>query len=436
MPRQTKDQPITTRAARERLAARAEPYWRALDAGVALGYRKARNGGTWIARVMLDGKYREGALGRADDALKPEGVTVLDYRQAEAKGRAWASAQHHKAAGLDPEHDTRAPYTIADAIRDYLADYKRRGGKGLAQTQFAVDAHILPSLGPVRADRLSRQRLAAWRDALADAPPRLRSAGGAAGQNVRELDGADPDVLRRRRASTNRVLTILKAALNHAHQSGHVGSKEAWAAVKPFREADAPTIRFLTDAEATRLVNACPADLRRIVVGALLTGMRYGEIARLRVSDFNSDAGTVTVATSKSGTPRHVVLTDEGRAFFGQVTASKPAGALAFTREDGGAWAKSYQFRPLREACAAARIAPAVSFHILRHTYASRLAVRGTPMPVIAAQLGHEGTRMTERHYAHLTPSYVAQTVRSLFGATGFVPASNVIVVDARPANR
>jgi hypothetical protein len=88
----------------------------------ALGYRRARNGGTWIARVMLDGKYREGALGRADDALKPDGVTVLDYRQAEAKGRAWASAQHHKAAGIDPEQDNRVPYTVADAIRDYVAD--------------------------------------------------------------------------------------------------------------------------------------------------------------------------------------------------------------------------------------------------------------------------------------------------------------------------
>jgi hypothetical protein len=50
----------------------------------------------------------------------------------------------------------------------------------------------------------------------------------------------------------------------------------------------------------------------------------------------------------------------------------------------------------------------------------------GAPLPVIAAQLGHEGTRMTERHYAHLAPSYVADTVRSLFGRMGIVPASNV----------
>lgn len=62
---------------------------------------------------------------------------------------------------------------------------------------------------------------------------------------------------------------------------------------------------------------------------------------------------------------------------------------------------------------ALARIEPAVSFHILRHTYASVLAMRGVPLGVIAAQLGHADTRMTERHYAHLAPNYVADTVRA-----------------------
>ena len=99
---------------------------------------------------------------------------------------------------------------------------------------------------------------------------------------------------------------------------------------------------------------------------------------------------------------------------------------LIFVRTDGDAWGKSRQFRPLRDGCAAARIEPAISFHILRHTYASRLALAGTPMPVIAAQLRHEGTRMTERHYAHLTPNYVADGVQASFSRLGIVPTSNV----------
>jgi integrase len=69
----------------------------------------------------------------------------------------------------------------------------------------------------------------------------------------------------------------------------------------------------------------------------------------------------------------------------------------------------------MREACPRASFAPAVGFHVLRHTHASILAMRGVPMAVIARQLGHSDTRMTERHYAHLAPNYVADTIRANF---------------------
>ena len=70
------------------------------------------------------------------------------------------------------------------------------------------------------------------------------------------------------------------------------------------------------------------------------------------------------------------------------------------------------------EACERAKIKPAVSFHVLRHTHGSTLAMRGVPMGVIAEQLGHADTRMTEKHYAHLAPSYVADTIRAHFPTT------------------
>jgi hypothetical protein len=54
--------------------------------------------------------------------------------------------------------------------------------------------------------------------------------------------------------------------------------------------------------------------------------------------------------------------------------------------------------------------------------------MRGAPMPVIAAQLGHTDTRMTERHYAHLGPNYIAETVRQTFGELGIMlPADGVV---------
>jgi site-specific recombinase XerD len=79
------------------------------------------------------------------------------------------------------------------------------------------------------------------------------------------------------------------------------------------------------------------------------------------------------------------------------------------------------------EACDHAKIKPAASFHVLRHTHGSTLAMRGVPMGVIARQLGHADTRMTEKHYAHLAPSYVADTIRAHFPILGI--ARDIAVV-------
>jgi len=63
---------------------------------------------------------------------------------------------------------------------------------------------------------------------------------------------------------------------------------------------------------------------------------------------------------------------------------------------------------------------------VLRHTHGSTLAMKGVPLPVIAKQLGHADTRMTERHYAHLSPSYVADTIRASFPTLGIVETGKI----------
>jgi integrase len=98
-----------------------------------------------------------------------------------------------------------------------------------------------------------------------------------------------------------------------------------------------------------------------------------------------------------------------------------------FTRRDGGMWGKSHQLRPMLEACKRAKINPAISFHVLRHTHGSTLAMRGVPMGVIAEQLGHADTRMTAKHYAHLAPSYVADTIRANFPTLGIAGDPTVV---------
>lgn len=315
-------------------------------------------------------------------------------------------------------------------MQDYLAHYANEG-KSLAATGTTVKAHILPVLATIDVAKLSPKKITDWHRDLAIAPARLRTGKAAGQQNIREVDKT-PDAVRRRRATANRVLTVLKAALNYAWKEGKTASDTAWRKVKPFRNVAAPVVRYLTEAECIRLVNTCPDDLRQMVQAALFTGCRYSELASLRARDFNPDAGTITIRTSKSGKPRHVVLTGEGRGFFETMTTDKDGMALIFTHTDGAPWGKSHMHRPLKEACTRVSIAPAISFHILRHTHGSMLAMKGVPMPVIAQQLGHADTRMTEKHYAHLSPSYVADTIRENFPTLGIVEKSNVHKLAAR----
>ena len=105
-----------------------------------------------------------------------------------------------------------------------------------------------------------------------------------------------------------------------------------------------------------------------------------------------------------------------------------------FLRADNNRWGASHQKRPLDEASARAEISSAVTFHILRHTHGSDLAMVGVLMGVVAAQLGHADTRMTEKHYAHLAPSYIAQTIRANFPDLGIGAASRVVPL--RPVRR
>jgi hypothetical protein len=139
--------------------------------------------------------------------------------------------------------------------------------------------------------------------------------------------------------------------------------------------------------------------------------------------------GSLTPGSRWSGDGAPCRTDARGRDFVAQRKVGQPGSARLFFRSNGKPWGKSEQQRPLSTACAAARIDPPVNFHGLRHTYASRLAMRGVPLAVIATQLGHADTRMVEKHYGHLAPSYVADTVRTAFGTLGILDPSNVVPI-------
>ena len=428
MGRTVRDTNLESRTARLRLTPRRKPYWRVLEGGLHIGYRRTKEGGgSWVAhRFIGEHRYLETKLGTADDLQDADGVTLQSFGQAQEAARKWWTAAQRVDHGLAPGS---GPYTVADALRDYFDAREHEGSKGVKGARQTADARILPQLGSIEIEKLSTVKIRAWLAGLAKSDKLVRKKMTDTLQATRVLDVDDPEAVRARRSTANRILTILKAALNHAFNSEHASSDQAWRKVKPFREADAAIVRYLTASEWQRLINACEPDFRNLVRGALLSGCRYGELTRMTAADFNRDVGTITVPLSKAGKSRHVVLNDEGRELLAALTAGRAPRELIFKRSDGEPWGKSHQARPLMEASRRAKIEPAATFHILRHSYASALAGKGVPMGVIAAQLGHAGTRMTERHYAHLSPSYVADTIRAALPTFGGGDKSNVVAI-------
>jgi integrase len=409
--RTLRDSKLDTREARTRLKVRSRPYWRLIEPGLHLGYRRlAGRPGSWCVRRYVGSQsYTVAALkGVADDYADADGETVLDFAQAQQ------AALRHKpqAAG---------PLTVWQAVEAYLAHLEGRGSTPDARAR--AEAFILPQLGDVRVEALTTAQIRAWHAGLAKTPPRVRT-GKDQRQRYAEFDESD-EGKRRRRASANRVLAILRAALNFAFREGRVVSDIEWRRVRPFKGVEAARVRYLTVAEAKRLINACQGEFRRLVQAALATGMRYGELTRLTVKDFNPEAGSVLVYRSKSGKPRHVLLTDEATALFAQWCAGRAGGDCIFRTDRGGIWSTSMQTRPLREACQRAGIADA-NFHSLRHTWASLAVMNGTPLMVVARNLGHRDTRMCEAHYAHLAPGHVRDAIRSGAPKFGFKPDPTV----------
>ena len=362
------------------------PHWQALEEGKShIGYQvwKGAEQGRWLLRRYVGARrYRLETLGLADDSADADGERILSFKEAEAKARSI----------VGKPQATTGPLTVRMAWDAYVAN------KGRSQSDDLLSrgaVHILPELGDLVVEKLTAQKLRGWLNGIAAMPAQRRPK---AGKPQFRAKPSSDEAIRARQATANRVLGTLKAVLNFAYKDGLVSSRDAWDGKKlePFKNAQAARVRYLTVDEARRLINASDAEFRPLLQAALETGCRYSELARLQVLDFNPDSGTIHIRKSKSGKARHVVLTPEGAEFFAQHCAGRSGGEIMFQHADGAGWKKSEQARPMRAACEHARITPAISFHGMRHTWASLATMAGMPLMVVARNLGHADTRMVE----------------------------------------
>ena len=205
MPRTVKNRPTDSRTAREKLRQRREPYWAKISKGCFLGYRRIAVSGTWIARYRdHTGKQNYRALATADDSLDANAKTVLTFEQAQDAARAWFKVVAREQDGAKRE----GPYSVRHAIEDYLKDYEGRSGKATGRMESNINIHILPALGEIEVERLTRRRIRDWHRGLATAAPRLRTKAGKEQQFGKISD--DPDAIRKRQATANNATVITR----------------------------------------------------------------------------------------------------------------------------------------------------------------------------------------------------------------------------------
>ncbi len=397
-----------------------------LETGLILIYRRPQTGlGAWTAKIQRTDRkhYLQRFLAEADDSGEADGQRILTFAQAQDAARKEALT-YRRSAGMDG-----GPVTVSKACEHYLAVFT---GKDIDTQRRVIRTYMIPWFGDRLMCEIRAPEITAKLSALAKSPARVRTSRLAKTPNCKPTPETD-DEIRQRRATAVRIRSVLLAVASRCFKDGLIDDDREWRRVEKFKGVDQARDRFPTEDELIRLQNAAAPDFRRLVHGALFTGCRLGELSGLRVEDVSIDHGHVyvTAGHAKSKKSRYVDLPPDGVEFFRELVAGRPAAAFVFTRADGAPWKKNLHQRALVQANAAATIIPPLTFHHLRHAYASHLLRNGARIEYVSELLGHSSIAITRKHYAHLTREDLKKAV-ALLPSFGFKPARSVPSVQSK----
>jgi integrase len=212
-------------------------------------------------------------------------------------------------------------------------------------------------------------------------------------------------------ATINKELATLKHGLTKAVDWKMV-QKHIREDLKAVRKDKEPPgrLRYLADhQEADRLIHACRGAFRSLVVTALHTGMRRGEILSLTWDHVNLTHGVFRLTQTKNGESREIPINETVRSVLAGLRTRIDV-PWVFHDEAGN---KFKDTRKRFEAACKRMGLLDFHFHDLRHTFASWLVMSGVPLATVSELLGHKSITMTMR-YAHLSPAHKAHAVCSL----------------------
>ena len=286
---------------RETLTPRDEPYYSNICKLGSIGYRRTQSGSeTWLARfTRKDGRYQKKSLGRVDELTHDAAVKLAEAWFALLKG------------GISTHN------TVEEVFKKYVA--ARRVEKGDrsandAEAVFTTHLYAMP-FGRLKFSELTGDQVETFRNSL------ITSA--------------------RSRATVNRLMRRITAAMNWGFKKRLIGSDSPWRTLEKLvgpGAADAARDVFLTTEQVSALLAECGADLAALIRGLDLTGARpfeHSELPAARKYDLDLAQRTLILRHYKgdgSEKIRHVPLSDDAVIFFRELSKDKLPGALLFTK--------------------------------------------------------------------------------------------------------
>ena len=273
--------------------------------------------------------------------------------------------------------------TLGTAAENYLRTLEAKNARTAADTRGRLTKHFFPKFENRTVRSLTKTAIENWQSSL-----------------VAKSD--DAEAVRRSKDSANRVLTMVKALLNHAVREPKNGITDAtaWRLVKPFQKVSrARNIRYVVE-DVRKIVNAAEKDLADLLKGAYRTGARYGELADALVKHFDLKGQSLQVNVGKTNA-RTIVLDTNAVKFFAELTGNRSPNDFIFVHQNSKRWKRSDQTRPIKAALKKAKLSDEGCIYALRHTYISYAIEGRVPLNVIADNCG-TSVRMIEKTSAKI----------------------------------
>jgi integrase len=339
---------------------------------------------------------------------EPQGKTFPNKKEA----RAWATSIEsaiREARYFPNQKASRTPFVeVVTRYRETLAGNLKESGIGTREQH--LDWWVEQFAGKTLAEITP--------DLVAEARDVLASSTYTRGKPRKDKKGNEvlPKAYRRSGATTNRYLATLSHMFTVASKEWRLTDRNPVRDIAKKRESRG-RVRFLTDEERQRLINACANSqwkpLQALILLAISTGARRGELINLKWSDVDLKSARATVCQTKNGDPRVLPLVGRALEALREMKLNGSARSEhVFPQPSGFPGPYEHFDQHWYDALEAAEITD-LRFHDLRHTTASYLAQQGASLLEIADTLGHRTMSMVKR-YAHLAQSHKISAIEKM----------------------